>query len=69
MSSRYSHDVLHGVKYQSSEGQEKTRWTKCGAAFTSDKGNISIKLEYLPSGPGPVWLSLFEPKRDQENEQ
>lgn len=45
------------------EGREKPRYVNCGAAFRSDKGGLSIKLNSLPAGAGwNGWLSLFEPK-------
>ena len=60
----YSHDVCHGIPYQTREGQIKKRFTKIGAAFTNDQGQISVKLEYFPppDAKGEIWLSLFVPK-------
>lgn len=63
--SQFTHDVCHGVEYQASDGTTKKRYTKIGAAFTSDQGKISIKLEYVPVASGPVWLSLMEPRPKQ----
>lgn len=63
MSSKYAFDVCHGVEYQNQSGEKKKRWTKIGAAFEDDQtGNISLKVEYIPVGTGPVFLSLFRPK-------
>lgn len=60
MSSKYAYDICHGVEYGT---QGKKRWTKVGAAFRDEEtGRISLKLDYVPVGTGPVFLSLFEPK-------
>ncbi len=49
-------------------GQTKKNWTKIGAAFQDDRGQISIKLTLAPplkpgnDGYPCAWLSVFAPK-------
>lgn len=53
--------VAPGGKYLK-DGQEKTRWLKCGVLMQTDKG-FRIKLESLPVGGGSeqgLWLNVFE---------
>ena len=58
-------DVVHGEKYTAG-GEEKTKWTRCGVVFESDKG-LSLKLDYIPVSSNG-WFSLFEPKdRSQQS--
>jgi len=63
----YTHDVMATVgTYKNKDGEEKKQYIKCGAAFTHEGGNISIKLDAVPVTPDwSGWLSLFE-KRDYE---
>ena len=44
-------------------GEEKTKWLKCGILLETDNG-MRIKLEALPVGvdPGGLWMSVFEPR-------
>lgn len=54
--------------YTDRDGNEKTRWTKCGIVVEKD-GRMSIKLEAIPVG-FDGWLSAFEPReRDQARPQ
>ena len=55
--------------YTNAEGEEKTRWIKVGALFQRDDGRMSIKLEALPVGEFNGWLSVFEPREKQPNQQ
>ena len=59
----FTHDVCHGRKFQK-DGQDKTAWTKVGAIFTNDKGQISLKLDFMPTTVDPrgLWLSIFPVK-------
>jgi len=68
--SRKLYDVVHGSKFKTG-GEEKTKWTTVGAIFESDKGALSLKLEYVPTGIGEkgLWLNLFEPKARTETGQ
>ena len=51
------------------EGEEKTRWMKCGVLMETEKG-MRIKLDCMPVGiePGAGWFSVFE-KRDEPPKQ
>jgi hypothetical protein len=55
--------------YRTQDGEEKTRWIKCGVAIHSDKG-LRIKLEAVPVGEFDGWMSVFEDKpKDQAPKQ
>jgi hypothetical protein len=41
-------DALVARKYTDRDGNEKTSWTKIGAAFPTQNGGYSITLEALP---------------------
>ena len=60
----YTHDIVATIgTYTDRDGNEKKRYHKCGAAFTNDEGNISIKIDAMPVHPEwSGWLSLFEKK-------
>jgi hypothetical protein len=61
-------------KYTDQNGQEKTRWLRCGAIITTQAGKMAIKLDTLPLAPAPVeggeggiWLQCFEPNQPAGN--
>ena len=60
----YMGDVCIGRKYQDNQGQEKTKYTKIGAWFENDQGQLSVKLDALPmpDEKGECWLKLFVPQ-------
>lgn len=41
-------DALVARKYTDRDGNEKTMWTKIGAAFPTQNGGYSVTLEALP---------------------
>ena len=41
-------DALVARKYTDRDGNEKTQWTKIGAAFPTQNGGYSVTLEALP---------------------
>lgn len=47
------------------DGEEKTRWLKCGIVLETDNG-MRIKLEAVPvgTGEGGIWFSVFEKDHD-----
>ena len=56
-------DVMFpGGKYIK-DGEEKTRWLKCGVLLETDNG-MRLKIESMPVGvaPGEGWFSIFEPR-------
>jgi hypothetical protein len=58
--------------YTGADGQEKTRWLKCGVVFKSDKGSYTMKLEAIPARRnenGELWLNLFVPKKKEQPAQ
>lgn len=61
-------DVCHGKKYTTKTGEERTTWTKVGAMFVYDNGNLSLKLDFIPVGdPNGVSLAVFK-KRDKNQQ-
>lgn len=61
-------DIMAPIGKYIKDGEEKTRWLKCGILLQTDNGQ-RIKLEALPVGveAGGLWLSVFEP-RDNTNQ-
>lgn len=41
------------------DGEEKTRWLRCGVLLQTDKG-LRIKLDCVPVTEWDGWLSVFE---------
>lgn len=61
-------------KYTDKQGQEKTRWLKCGMVVQTAAGKMAIKLDALPVNPMSndgedtgLWLQLFEPNQPQDD--
>ena len=64
------YDVVAGVgRYQDRNGNEKTRWVRCGAIFrNAESGRLSLKLESVPVGnEWEGWFSLMEPRDEHGN--
>lgn len=58
--------MAKGGTYTNRDGDEKTRWIKCGVVFEGTNGGLSLKLEAMPV-PFDGWISFFEPKpRDEK---
>jgi len=59
-----THDLCaRGETYTDRDGNEKSRWVKCGVIIEKD-GRLSVKIESLPVA-FDGWLSAFEPKEKQ----
>ena len=67
----YMGDVCTGRKYQDNQGQEKTNYTKIGAWFENDQGQLSVRLDALPmpDEKGECWLKLFVPQPQDGQQQ
>lgn len=67
----YMGDVCTGRKYKDAQGQEKTKYTKIGAWFENDQGQLSAKLEALPipDQNGECWIKLFVPQPQDDGQQ
>jgi len=65
MSVKY--DVVHGENYEKN-GEEKTRWTKCGVVLETRSGRLALKLEMIPVGFSG-WFQLFDPNQDKDKKQ
>ena len=69
------YDVMYpNGKYRDAQGQEKTRWLRCGAVISTQAGKVALKLDSLPVAPVPneggesgIWLQLFEPNQPAGN--
>jgi len=60
-----THELMaRAGSYTDRDGNEKTRWQKCGILIEKD-GRLSVKLEALPIG-FDGWLSCFEPRQDDK---
>lgn len=67
MGKRY--DVVAAIEAgKDGNGQERTRWQKCGVAFERD-GKLRVKLDSIPIAGWDGWLNLFEPKDKPEHER
>lgn len=55
-------DVMYPNGKYIKEGEEKTRWLKCGALFETEDGRLRLKMEAMPTvmEEGP-WFAVFEP--------
>ena len=54
-------------KYTDQNGDEKTRWGRCGSLLRNENGNYRIKLDMLPVGnENDGWFAVFEPKQKEE---
>ena len=49
--------------YTDKNGEEKAKWTNCGAIFETKNG-LALKLDVVPIG-GEGWFKLFEPKKKE----
>ena len=71
--SSLEYDVMHANgTYTGQDGSEKTRWAKVGVVFKSDKGAMTMKLEYVPTRRnehGDLWLNLFVPRPKEQPAQ
>jgi hypothetical protein len=54
-------DVVYAEKYTDRGGEEKTRYTNCGALLERDDGSLTVKLEAIPVGFSG-WLNCYDPK-------
>lgn len=66
MAMKKTKDIVYAEKYTSG-GEEKTRYTNCGALLERDDGSLTIKLEAIPVG-FTGWLNCYDPK-PREGEQ
>jgi hypothetical protein len=50
--------------YKDKDGNEKKRYSQCGAVFQQEDGRMSAKIESLPVGTEwSGWLSFMEPRQ------
>lgn len=67
----YMGDVCIGRRYKDQQGLDKTKYTKIGAWFENDQGQLSVKLDALPMPDenGDCWLKLFVPQPQDGQQQ
>ena len=56
-------DICAPTGTYTKDGEEKTRWGKCGVLMQNAEGQYRIKLDLLPF-TGDGWLAVF-PKQEQ----
>ncbi len=64
-------DVCSATGTYQAEGVEKTRWIRVGAVFKNENGNVSIKLDSIPTKlnqEGEMWLNCFTPQNQQQTQ-
>lgn len=67
MASSKTHDVVATVGTYKKDGQTKKRYLTVGAAFTDERGQISIKLDAVPVSPEwSGFLSLYPVDRGEQ---
>ena len=67
MSAKLKYEVIAVTgKYKDKEGNEKSKWLKCGVVLQTDKG-FSLKLEAIPIG-SDGWFSLREPQKKESSQ-
>lgn len=50
-------------EYTDKNGETKKRWVNVGVVMENENGNLSMKMETIPVGPGwSGWISFFPPK-------
>jgi hypothetical protein len=60
-------DALIASKYQDREGNEKSRYARCGALFPTKNGGWSLKLDFpIVVVPGQSDLVFFPPKPKED---
>jgi hypothetical protein len=63
-------DVVSSAgSYKNAEGEDKTRWIKCGMVVkNAESGKMSLKLDCIPVGKAQdendhgIWFALMEPR-------
>ena len=65
MAARKVFDLVATVgSYKDASGNEKKKYTQCGAVFQQEDGRMSAKIETLPVGSEwSGWLSFMEPRQ------
>lgn len=68
MPSKLKYEVTASVGKYTKDGEEKTRYLRCGSVFENEKGHLSVKLDCVPVGQEwSGWFSLFEPREQGQD--
>jgi hypothetical protein len=59
-------DICYGESY-TSNGEEKKKWTKVGTLIEKE-GKQYVKLQFVPLTEGEVFLSVFEPRQQGQQQ-
>ena len=62
MATKLGNLIANGGSYHTADGQEKTRWIRCGVCLETDKG-LRIKIESIPVD-FDGWLSVMADDKD-----
>lgn len=63
MGMKFIKEAVYSEKYTDKQGEEKTKYTNCGALFQRDDGSMCAKV--LGS-----WINFYDPKpRDNTQQQ
>lgn len=67
------YDVVKAMgTYTDQNGQEKTRWMRCGMIIKNQNGNVALKLDAIPLTPpeaeGGQWFALMEPQQQGQQQ-
>ena len=64
-------DIVSPAGKYIKDGEEKTRWQKCGGLFQNERGQFRIKLEAIPVNMHETngWFSVFEKDNKQQPQQ
>lgn len=55
-------------EYTDNTGQQKTRWLKIGAIFTTQQGKQAMKLDCMPlNADFDGWVQMFTPNQPADN--
>lgn len=68
MPSHVKYELTATVGTYQKNGEEKKRYQRCGTVFENEKGQLSVKLECIPTTPEwNGWFSCFEPRQENRN--
>jgi hypothetical protein len=61
---RKAYDVVATIgEYTDRNGEKKKRTINIGSIFENEKGQLSMKLDSIPVGPGwSGWANFYEPR-------
>lgn len=58
--------IVFTTKYKDNKGEEKNSYTEIGTIFTNEKGQKSMKLDFIPTDLKTGFLNIY-PQEKKEN--